>query len=53
MENMLLHTSRVEEAYLGEMYVILILKAWQISKVSTKLDHTQCIYKQQIYKWTS
>jgi hypothetical protein len=53
MENMLLRTFRVQAAYLGGVYVILILKAWQVSKVSIKLDHTQCIYKQQIYKWTS
>jgi hypothetical protein len=27
MENMLLHTSKVEAAYLGGVYVILILKS--------------------------
>jgi hypothetical protein len=31
MEGMLLHTSSIEVAYLGGVYMILILKAWQVS----------------------
>jgi cytosine/uracil/thiamine/allantoin permease len=32
MECMLFRTSSIEAAYLGGVYVILILKAWQVSK---------------------
>jgi hypothetical protein len=32
MEFMLLRTFSIEAAYLGGVYVILILKAWQVSK---------------------
>jgi hypothetical protein len=32
MEGMLLRTSSIEATYLGEVYVILILKAWQVFK---------------------
>jgi hypothetical protein len=42
MENMVLRTSNIEAAYMSGVYVIFILKAWRVSKVSTKLDSTQC-----------
>jgi hypothetical protein len=32
MEGMLLRISNIEAAYLGGVYMILILKAWQVSK---------------------
>jgi hypothetical protein len=32
MEGMLLRTSSIEVAYLGGVCMILILKAWQVSK---------------------
>jgi hypothetical protein len=38
-------------AYVGGVYVILILRAWQTShKVSTKLDKTQCKSKHHIWE---
>jgi hypothetical protein len=37
MECMLLRTSSIEAAYLGGVYVILILKAWQVSKGQQRL----------------
>jgi hypothetical protein len=32
MEDMLLRTSNIEATYLSGVYMILILKAWQVSK---------------------
>jgi cytochrome bd-type quinol oxidase subunit 1 len=47
MGSMLLRTSSVEAAYLGGVCVILILKAWQVSKgqqSSTALNAKQVAY---------
>jgi hypothetical protein len=46
-----LRTYRVEVAYVGGVCLILILKAWQVSKGQQSLTHSMQIQAVNIYMW--